>query len=81
MLEHKLDVTCPQCGLEGELKIEADLGEGVEECIRSLVEIQRFPEQTRKHRAWAWDALNALSPEIAKLAAEDPQKAFDEVME
>lgn len=49
------------------------------ECLRSLIEIQYFREQTHKHRAWAWDALNALSPELAQLAAESPQAAWNRV--
>lgn len=48
-------------------------------CLQSLVEIQYFRESTQKHRAWAWDALNAISPELAELAAKDPQAAFERV--
>lgn len=45
--------------------------------LQSLTEIQYFSECSHKHRAWAWDALNALSPELAKLASDDPKAAFD----
>lgn len=49
----------------------------VKECIRELVSIQRFPECSHKHRAWAWDALNAIAPNIAELCGKDPGEAFD----
>lgn len=38
--------------------------------LRELTAIQYFDHETHKHRAWAWDALNALAPELAKLPAE-----------
>lgn len=53
--------------------------ESLKQCLQSLTEIQYFRESTHKHRAWAWDALNALSPELAQMAAENPQAAFDRV--
>lgn len=53
--------------------------ERLQKCLESLTEIQYFHEQRHKHRAWAWDALHALSPELAKLAADDPSAAFDRV--
>jgi hypothetical protein len=48
-------------------------------CLESLTEIQYFSDQRHKHRAWAWDALNALSPELAALAGSDPEKAYERV--
>jgi hypothetical protein len=48
----------------------------LQKCLECLTEIQYFREQTHKHRAWAWDALNALSPELAKLAGDNAQAAF-----
>ena len=48
-------------------------------CLKELVGIQYFRDQTHKHRAWAWDALNALSPELAELATNDPGAAFARV--
>lgn len=45
--------------------------------LECLTEIQYFHECTNKHRAWAWDAMNALAPDIAELSADDPQKAYD----
>lgn len=53
--------------------------ERLRNCLESLTEIQYFRECTNKHRTWAWDALNALSPELAQLASESPEKAFDRV--
>lgn len=46
------------------------------ECIRELVSIQYFSSETHKHRAYAWDALNAISPAMAELCTEDPQAAW-----
>ena len=48
-------------------------------CLRELVSIQYFRSETHKHRAWAWDALNAIAPELAKLAVSDPTAAFEQV--
>ncbi len=45
----------------------------VRECLKSLTEIQYFSDQTHKHRAWAWDALNAIAPSLAKL---EPEEAY-----
>ncbi len=49
------------------------------QCLRSLTEIQYFSDQRHKHRAWAWDALNALAPELAELCSSNPEAAFDRV--
>lgn len=46
--------------------------------LRELVAIQYFREH-HKAVAQAWDALNALAPELAKLASEDPQAAFERI--
>lgn len=51
----------------------------LQKCLESLTEIQYFYDQPHKHRAWAWDALRALSPELAELSSEDAQKAFERV--
>jgi hypothetical protein len=48
----------------------------LERCIQELLSIQRFPEYTNKHRAWAWDALNAIAPDIAKLPPEKVWNLF-----
>lgn len=48
----------------------------LQDCLESLTEIQYFAGQKHKHRAWAWNALNALAPELAKLPAND---AYDRV--
>jgi len=60
-------------------EIPALTDERLQKCLESLTEIQYFSEQKHKHRAWAWDALNALAPELAKLAIENPSAAFDRV--
>ena len=46
--------------------------------IEELVSIQYFKEE-HKAIAQAWDVLNALSPGLAKLAADDPKAAYDRV--
>lgn len=53
--------------------------ERLKRCLQSLTEIQYFNDCPHKHRAWAWDALNALSPELAELAADNAKAAFDRV--
>lgn len=53
--------------------------ERLQQCLKSLTEIQLFRGETHKHRAWAWDALNALSPELAELASDDPHAAWEQV--
>lgn len=44
--------------------------------LSELVSIQYF-RQVNKAIPQAWNALNALAPELAKLAADDPQAAYD----
>lgn len=46
-------------------------------CLAELTSIQYFPECSNKHRAWAWDAINAIAPDIAELCSNDSQAAFD----
>lgn len=48
----------------------------LKECLQHLTDIQYF-----KHKIWAvaWDALNALSPELAELTAQDAKAAYDRV--
>lgn len=47
--------------------------------LESLTEIQYFGECSHKHRAWAWDAMNAIAPELAQLSADDPQAAYERI--
>jgi hypothetical protein len=56
--------------------VEPISDEALKRALKLLVDIQYFPECAHKHRAWAWDALNALSPDIAALAADNPKAAF-----
>lgn len=51
--------------------------ENLKRCLRELTCIQWFSECDHKHRAWAWDAMNAIAPDIAKLSADNPEVAFD----
>lgn len=46
--------------------------------IEELVSIQYFKDE-HKAIAHAWDVLNTLSPDLAKLAADDPKAAYDRV--
>jgi hypothetical protein len=55
--------------------------ERLKAALESLTEIQYFSDCPHKHRALAWDALNALAPEIAELSSQSPQAAFDRVRE
>ena len=50
--------------------------ERLQRCLESLTEIQYFSECTRKHRAWAWDAMHALAPELAEMATDSAEAAF-----
>lgn len=43
--------------------------------LQHLTEIQYFSNQTHKHRAWAWDALDALAPELSTLPAKEAYHA------
>lgn len=47
-------------------------------CLSYLMEIQYF-KQDHKSRAIAWNALHALSPELAQLAGDDESAAYDRV--
>ena len=51
----------------------------LQECLYHLTIIQYFSEEKHKHRAMAWDALNALSPELAELASDDPRAAYERI--
>lgn len=51
-------------------------GSQVEACIISLVSAIYFNE-SHKHKPRLWEALNELSPNMAKLANDDPSAAFD----
>jgi hypothetical protein len=42
--------------------------------LKELVNIQYFHGQTHKHRAWAWDALDALAPNLARM---EPREAYN----
>jgi hypothetical protein len=51
--------------------------ERLKKCLEELTAIQYFSDCSHKHRAWAWDAINALAPEIAELSSNDAQAAYD----
>ncbi len=48
-------------------------------CLQSLTEIQYFSDCPHKHKSWAWDAMNAIAPELAKLSSENPEAAYSRV--
>lgn len=48
-------------------------------CLRHLTSIQYFGGSTHKHRAWAWDAMQALAPELAQLSADNPLAAYERI--
>lgn len=51
----------------------------LKDCLSELVSIQYFSDCPHKHRAWAWDALNALAPELAELASNNPKAAYERI--
>ena len=51
--------------------------ERLKRALESLTEIQYFHECTNKHRAWAWDAINALAPDLAEMSSNNAQAAYD----
>ena len=51
----------------------------IQKALESLTEIQYFAECSNKHRAWAWDAMNALAPELAALSADDSEAAYERI--
>lgn len=60
---------------------ESDLrltDERLHAALLELTAIQYFSTESHKHRSWAWDALNALAPELAALS---PRVAFNLVRE
>jgi hypothetical protein len=52
--------------------------ERLQRALKELVSIQYFRLQ-HKAIANSWDALNALAPELAELAARDPQAAYERI--
>lgn len=52
--------------------------ERLQRALEELTSIQYF-NQKDKNRAVAWNALNALAPELAKLAADNPLAAFERI--
>jgi hypothetical protein len=52
--------------------------ERLRRALQELTAIQYFNIE-HKNRAVAWDALHALSPELAELASRNPKAAFDRV--
>lgn len=51
---------------------------GLQRALEELVSIQYFKEP-HKAVAQAWNALNALAPALAELAANDPQAAYERI--
>ncbi len=51
----------------------------IAKALESLTEIQYFSDCPHKHRAWAWDALNTLAPDLARLSSEDPSAAYERI--
>lgn len=60
-------------------QVSALTDERLHRALQSLTEIQYFSECMHKHRAWAWDALNALAPDLAQLAANSPEAAYSRI--
>jgi len=47
-------------------------------CLEELVSIQYF-RQDHKAVQQAWNALHALAPDLAQLAKDDPEAAYDRI--
>lgn len=52
--------------------------ERLQRALEELTSIQYFREH-HKAVAQGWNVLNALAPELAKLAAKDPQAAYERI--
>lgn len=52
--------------------------ERLKRALEELVSIQYFREQ-HKAVAQAWNVLHALAPELAELAARDPEAAYERI--
>jgi hypothetical protein len=52
--------------------------DSIQQALMALTEIQYFNVE-HKSRAIAWNALKALAPELAELAAKDPEAAYKRV--
>lgn len=50
--------------------------ERLRRALKELVSIQYFREE-HKAIAHAWDVLNTLAPDLAQLAADNPEAAYD----
>ena len=50
----------------------------LQRALEELTALRYFDEE-HKNRAKAWDALNALAPELAELAAQDPSAAYHRI--
>ena len=68
-------------GIEYVQKTEIQLptDEKLKVALRELVGIQFWSDQSHKHRAWAWDALNALSPTLAAMDTDDAYGLVNDV--
>ena len=54
--------------------------ERLKSALQELVSIQYFRQQ-HKAISQAWNVLDALSPELAKLAADNPKAAYERMHE
>lgn len=59
-------------------EIPAQTDESLKECLMVLTEMGYF-NQHHKMRGLAWNALNAIAPDIAKLAEQDWDLAFEAI--
>ena len=50
--------------------------ERLKKALDCLIEIQYFPECHHKHRAWAFNAIEHLAPELSKLT---PEAMFERI--
>jgi hypothetical protein len=50
----------------------------LQDCLEVLTEMRYF-NQNHKMMGLAWNAINALSPELAELSSLSPEKAYERI--
>jgi len=60
-------------------EIPAMTDKAMQSLLESLTEIQYFCDCPHKHRAWEWNALNAIAPELADISSQSPVAAYKRV--
>lgn len=67
MIDHKQSVFIDGVEYVPKGDIPPLTNERLQNALESLTEILYHDHYKHKHRAWAWNAMNFLAPELAKL--------------